>query len=73
MARSPELNYFEACRILESLYGQEHTIVNAYVNKLVEGPLLKANDRSGLSALSRDMRNCLMACGNLRCAGLDTQ
>ena len=73
MVYSPELGYFEARGILESLYGQEQTIVNAYVNKLVEGPSLKANDRSGLSTLSRDMRNCLMACGNLSCAGLDTQ
>ena len=73
MARSPELGYFEARRILESLYGQDHTVVSAYVNKLIEGPLLKSNDHSGLSALSRDMRNCLMACNNLDSAGLDTQ
>ena len=73
MVRSPKLGYFEARRILESLYGQEHTIVNTYVNKLLEGPPLKANDRSGLSTLSRDMRNCLIACGNLSCAGLDKQ
>ena len=73
MARSPELGYFEARRILKSLYGQDHTVVSAYVNKLIEGPLLKSNDHSGLSALSRDMRNCLMACNNLDSAGLDTQ
>ena len=39
MALNPELGYFKACRILESLYGQR--------------PSLKANDRSGLSTLSR--------------------
>jgi len=73
MARTPDLGYFEARKILERLYGQDHSIVNAYVSKIVNGPSIKANDRSALSGLSRDMRNCLMACGDLSSAGLDTQ
>ena len=73
MARTPDLGYFEARRILERLYGQDHTIVSAYINKIVNGPPIKANDRQALAALGRDMRNCLMACGSLNSAGLDTQ
>ena len=73
MARTPDLGYFEARRILERLYGQDHTIVSAYINKILNGPPIKANDRQALAALGRDMRNCLMACGNLNSAGLDTQ
>ena len=73
MARTPDLGYFEARRILERLYGQNHTIVSAYINKIVNDPPIKANDRQALAALGRDMRNCLMACGSLNSAGLDTQ
>ena len=72
-ARSSELGYFEARRILESLYGQNHTVASSSVSKLIEGPLLKPNDHSGLYALSRDMHNYLMACNYLDSAGLDTQ
>ena len=38
MISSPELGYLEARKILETWYGQEHSIVNAYVRKLTEGP-----------------------------------
>ena len=73
MARTPDLGYFEARRILERLYGQDHTIVSAYINKVVNGPPIKANDRQVLAAVGLDMRNCLMACSSLNSAGLDTQ
>ena len=73
MASTPNLGYFEARRILEILYGQDHTIVSAYINKIVNGPPIKANDCQALAALGRDMRNCLMACSGLKSAGLDTQ
>jgi len=73
IACAPDLGYFEARKLFKRLYGQDHSIVNAYVTKIVNGPPIKANDRSALSALSRDMRNCLMACVDLSSAGLDTR
>ena len=73
MARTPDFGYFEARRILERLYGQDHTIANAYINKIVKGVPIKANNRQALAALGRDMRNCLMAYSSLNSAGLDTQ
>ena len=50
MAGTPELGYFEARKILERWYGQDHAIVSAYTNKIINGPPLKANDRNALSA-----------------------
>ena len=37
MANSPEEGYFEALRILQMYYRQEHAIVDAYVSKLTSG------------------------------------
>ena len=73
MARTPELGYLEARKILETQYGQEHSIVTARVRHLTEGPLLKQNDEVALSQLARDMRNCEICCDGIASAGLDTQ
>ena len=73
MANSPEEGYFEARRILKMYYGQEHAIVDAYVNKLTEGPPIKQNDCDALSQLARHMKNCEISCGGTPSAGLDTQ
>ena len=73
MANSPEEGYFEARRILQMYYGQEHAIVDAYVSKLTEGPPVKENDYDALSQLARDMKNCEISCGDPPSAGLDTQ
>ena len=73
MANSPEEGYFEARRILQMYYGQEHAIVDAYVSKLTEGPPVKPNDYDALSQLARDMKNCEISCGGTPSAGLDTQ
>ena len=73
MISSPELGYLEARKILETWYGQEHSIVNAYVRKLTEGPQIRSNDAVALSQLARDMKNCEMSCAGMSSAGLDTQ
>ena len=73
LARSPDLGYDEARRILEVNFGQEHAIVSAYVRKLTEGPPIRSNDKSALAQLARDMRNCEISCGGMSSAGLDTQ
>ena len=44
MACSQKLGYFEARRILESLYGQDHMVVSVYVNKLIEGQKMYEKD-----------------------------
>ena len=38
MARTPELGYVEARKILETQCGQEHAIVTAHVKRFTEGP-----------------------------------
>ena len=73
LARSPDLGYDEARRILEVNFGQEHAIVSAYVRKLTEGPPIRSNDKSALAQLARDMRNCEISCGGMSSAGLNTQ
>ena len=73
LARSPDLGYNEARRILEVNFGQEHAIVSAYVRKLTEGPPIRCNDKSALAQLARDMRNCEISCGGMSSAGLYTQ
>ena len=73
LARSPDLGYYEARRILEVNFGQEHAIVSAYVRKLTEGPAIRSNDKSALAELVRDMRNCEISCGGMSSAGMDTQ
>ena len=73
LARSPDLGYDEARRILEVNFGQEHAIVSAYVRKLTEGPPIRSNDKSALAQLARDMRNCEISCGAMSSAGLNTQ
>jgi len=56
--------------ILETSYSQEHVVINAYVTKLMEGPLVRQIDAGALAA---DMKNCEIACGGVRSAGMDTQ
>lgn len=73
LARTPELGYFEARRILELQFGQEHSIVTAHVNGLTGGPPLRSNDHSAISQLARDMRNCEICCAGMESAGLNTQ
>ena len=73
MARTPELGYLEARKILEMQYGQEHSIVTAHVRRLTEGLPLKQNGYVALSQLARDMRNCEIGCAGIASAGLDNQ
>ena len=73
MVSTPELGYLEARKILETWYGQEHSIVNAYVRKLTGGPPLRPNNAGALSQLARDMKNCEMSCAGMSSAGLDTK
>ena len=73
MARTPELGYLEARKILETQYGQEHSIVTAHVRRLTESPPLKQNNQVALSQLARNMRTCEICCAGIASAGLDTQ
>ena len=74
MVSTPELyGYLEAKKILKTWYDQEHSIVNAYVRKLTEGPPLRPKDAGARSQLARDIKNCEMSCADMSNAGLDTQ
>ena len=66
MARTPELGYLRAYKILEVQYGQYHSIVTAQVKRLIEGPLLKQNDHVILTQLEHDVGNCKTCCLTLR-------
>lgn len=50
--------YKRAREILYSRYGRPHTITRMYVDKLVQGPVLKASDTDGLSNLALEMQKC---------------
>lgn len=47
--------YQFARKLLHDMYGQPHTISQAYITQLTNGPAIKANDTEGLEVLSSDM------------------
>ena len=56
----PEEGYERAKTILKSLYGTSHLISRSYIDELVHGPAIKANDVNGLMNLALDMEKCQM-------------
>ena len=73
LASSSEIGCLEVRRILETSYGQSHIVVDACVKTVTEGTDIRVGDVQGLSQLAGAMRNCLITCAGLSCAGLDTQ
>ena len=53
----PSDGYKRARSILYSRYGRPHVVARSYVDKLVNGPQLKASDIDGLSRLALEMQN----------------
>ena len=43
--------------ILYSRYGRPNVVARSYIDKLVNGPQLKASDFDGLSRLALEMQN----------------
>ena len=54
----PSAGYTRAREILFSRYGRPYNIARCYIDKLVNGPSIKASDTEGLSNLSLDMQKC---------------
>lgn len=55
---NPEEGYSEARKILKKRFGENYRIATAYVDKVTEGPALKAEDSKGLQKLSTLLRSC---------------
>ena len=55
---SSENGYNRAKSILATRYGKPHLVARSHVDRLVNGPNLKANDVQGLLRLSLDMEKC---------------
>ena len=56
----PEEGYKEAKEILRKNFGQKHTIVRAFIDKVVKGPQIRAWESEKLSQLARDMKSCAL-------------
>ena len=54
----PSDGYKRARSILYSRYGRPHVVARSYIDKLVNGPQLKASDIDGLSRLALEMQKC---------------
>ena len=54
----PSEGYKRARSILYSRYGRPHLIASSYINKLVDGPQIKASDTDGLCSLALQMQKC---------------
>ncbi|XP_078357546.1 uncharacterized protein LOC144642460 [Oculina patagonica] len=56
----PDEGYKEAKVILRKNFGQKHTVVRAFIDKVVKGPPIRAWESEKLSQLARDMKNCAL-------------
>jgi len=54
----PTEGYRRAREILQTRYGKPHVISRSYIDKLVNGPHIKASAVDGLSRLTLDMQKC---------------
>ena len=58
MLLEPSDGYKRARPVLYSRYGKPHVVARSYIDKLVNGPQLKASDITWLSRLASEMQNC---------------
>ena len=55
----PSKGYKEARKLLKRRFGDDHVISNAWIKKIVEGPVLKPNKADELQDLADDVQCCL--------------
>ena len=61
-----EQGYCEAKEILRKNFGQKHTIVRAFIDKVTKGPQIRAWESEKLSQLARDMKCCALNSEHMR-------
>ena len=61
----PDVGYKRAREILQSRYGRPHLIARGYIDTIVHGPMIMANDIDGLLKLSLEMQKCEIALSQL--------
>ena len=54
----PSEGYKRARSVLYSRYGRPNVIARSYIDKLVDGPQIKASDIGGLSSLALEIQKC---------------
>ena len=55
---NPEAGYLKARKLLESQFGQKHKIAMVYVDKVTNGPAIKAEDAEALENFSTLLASC---------------
>ena len=63
-----DVGYPEAMKRLEERFGQKPVIVEAYVDKLTDGPLIRESDSKAICALADEAFNCFMTLKGWDCA-----
>ncbi|XP_064633628.1 uncharacterized protein LOC135491586 [Lineus longissimus] len=75
-AMQPSQGYARAKSLLEQRFGNDYVVAEAWVEKVIGGPQIKASDAKGLQEYSDDLRSCyetlnamdkLSEVGNRRC------
>ena len=56
----PNEGYQRAKEILRRSFGRNHIVTQAFLDKVITGPPIKAHEADKLSQLARDMETCLM-------------
>ncbi|XP_043241053.1 uncharacterized protein LOC122391322 [Amphibalanus amphitrite] len=69
---SPGAGYREARRLLEQRYGDDDSITNAFVDMLMEWPLVKPGDVESLDRFALTLRSCHNAMGGITSEGRET-
>ena len=62
----PEEGYKEVKEILHKNFGQKHTTVTVFIDKVVKGPQIRAWESEKLSQLVRDMKSCALNSDHMR-------
>ena len=67
LAMDPKQGYAQAKALLKSRFGNDYTISEAWIDKVMLGPCLKATDREGLQNMSDDLANCQYTLNAMNC------
>lgn len=57
---SPKDGYYEAIKLLETRFGEQHRVAKAWVQILVEGPVIKPHETAKLQDFADKVRGCML-------------